>query len=184
MKRPQTQRMFKDIWPSERDFIVRPERLKYVRKLIKPEGCVFCSAADAPLGFKSLKIFETQYSMVVLNKYPYNTGHLLILPKRHCGDLLELKQKEYSDLSRLLRESLEQLKKAYTCHGFNIGMNHGAVAGAGIPDHLHWHIIPRWHGDTNFFPLIAETKVLPENLRQTFERLKPLFRKMNMGASA
>lgn len=167
--------LVEDVWPNERDFIERPERLKYVRKLARPKGCVFCKAERSQIEFDSLKVYESKWSMVILNKYPYNTGHLLVLPRRHCGDLLELDRSEYEDLSRLLRASLKILKQSYTCSGFNLGMNHGSVAGAGIPQHLHWHIIPRWLGDTNFFPLIAETKVLPESVEQAYARLLPLF---------
>ncbi len=110
-----------------------------------------------------------------MNKYPYNTGHLLILPKRHTGSLPDLKQDENRELADLVKTSTEILLKELNCQGLNLGLNHGAVAGAGIPDHLHWHIIPRWAGDTNFFPLIAETKVLPETLEQTYNRLRPHF---------
>ena len=119
--------------------------------------------------------------MVVLNKFPYNTGHTLILPTRHCGELTDLSEEEYGAVMKLLRKTLAALQKSYACPGLNIGLNHGAVAGAGIPDHLHWHIIPRWHGDTNFFPLIAETKVLSETLEQTFQRLHPLFEEQHNG---
>ena len=167
-----------EAWPLERDVLFRPDRLKYVRKLIKQEGCVFCNAAKKPLGFESLCVFKTKHSMVVLNKFPYNSGHVLILPQRHCGDLLELTPAEWADLSELIRTAMKVVKKAYEPAGFNAGLNHGAVAGAGIPEHLHFHLIPRWAGDLNFFPLIAETKVVIENLETSFERLVKGFTKM------
>ena len=118
--------------------------------------------------------------MAVVNKYPYNTGHILILPERHVGNLWELQEAEYLLLSKLLKKSVEILERAYKPHGMNLGMNHGQVAGAGIPDHLHWHIIPRWSGDTNFFPLIAETKVHPETLEQTYEKLLSEFAQVEL----
>lgn len=113
--------------------------------------------------------------MLVLNKYPYNSGHLLVLPVRHCGDITELSNAEYSELMELLKYTLNVIKKEYQVDGMNVGLNMGAVAGAGIPDHLHWHIIPRWTGDTNFFPLIAETKVISETNDQTYGRYEKYF---------
>lgn len=167
----------RDIWPQERDFMQRPDRLKYVRKLVRPKGCVFCSAAKKGVGFDSLVLFKNKSVMVMLNKYPYNNGHLLVLPVRHCGDLGKLKPAEHLKVSEAVRLTAMALQEVYGCAGLNIGLNHGSVAGAGIPEHLHWHVIPRWAGDTNFFPLIAETKVHAETLEQTFNRLLPFFKK-------
>ena len=167
----------KDIWPQERDFMQRPDRFKYVRKLVKVKGCVFCNALKTGVSLDSLVLFQNSRVLVMLNKYPYNNGHVLILPTRHCGDLSKLKTKEHAEISEAVRLTAGILQKAYGCPGLNIGMNHGAAAGAGIPDHLHWHLIPRWAGDTNFFPLIAETKVHAETLEQTFDRLLPYFSK-------
>ena len=106
-------------------------------------------------------------------------GHLLVMPRKHKGDLLDLSDEEYFELTGLLRSSLSVLKSSYEAQGFNIGLNHGDVAGAGIPAHLHWHILPRWFGDTNFFPVVCETKVLPETLKQTYQRLQKGFLKLN-----
>ena len=167
--------IFNDIWPQERHFMARPERYQYVRKLIKPKGCVFCHAAQHPPQFKTLCIHQTDHSTWLMNKYPYNSGHTLVTPKRHCKDLTDLSEEEYSDLSHLLKKALQMVNDIYQCQGVNLGMNLGKVAGAGIPDHIHWHIIPRWYGDTNFFPLVAETKVIPETLEQTYERFKQSF---------
>lgn len=157
----------------------RPERLRYVRKLIRPKGCVFCAAAKKGVSFESLVLFKGSGVMVMLNKYPYNNGHVLVLPTRHCGDLGKLRRAENHTLAEAVRQTAVILQKTYKCAGLNIGMNHGAVAGAGIPEHLHWHIVPRWYGDTNFFPLIAETKVHAETLEQTFDRLLPFFKRKN-----
>ena len=167
-----------EIWPQERDFVSRPERFKYVRKLVEPKGCVFCEAKNKGVGQESLCLYLGEHAMVILNKYPYNTGHTLVLPVRHCGNLSELSGEEYSELSEILRSAFEIVENAYQCEGVNLGMNHGQAAGAGLPDHLHWHIIPRWVGDTNFFPLICETKVHPESLEQSYERLSKEFKKL------
>ena len=109
--------------------------------------------------------------MVVMNKYPYNTGHLLVMPLTHVGSLIDLEDKTHLAIAAWLKKCVAILKQEMGCEGFNLGLNQGAVAGAGIPDHLHWHIVPRWKGDTNFFPLIAQTKVLPQTVEQTYSRL-------------
>jgi ATP adenylyltransferase len=168
----------REIWPAEHAVLMRPERLRYVRKMIKPKGCVFCAAASAGAGFGKLVLYRGKRAMAVLNKFPYNNGHLLILPTRHGGDFNKLDEKEHRDLHRLLRESVGFIRKAYECPGINVGLNLGEAAGAGIPDHLHYHVVPRWRGDTNFFPLIAETKVVVETLEQTFERLLPYYQSL------
>jgi ATP adenylyltransferase len=165
-----------EIWPLERDVLFRPDRMKYVRKLIKPEGCVFCNAAKKEASFDTLCVYKTKHSMVVLNKFPYNSGHVLVLPRRHCGDMLKLTDAEYTDLQETIRKTMKAINKIYEPGGVNLGLNHGAVAGAGIPEHIHYHMIPRWSGDLNFFPLIAETKVLVESLEQTYEKFLEYFK--------
>lgn len=166
------------IWPQEREFMERPDRLKYVRKLVQPTACVFCEAVSAGVLDQGLVLFVGEHVFATLNKYPYNSGHVLVLPKRHCGHILQLSEEEQLELNWLLRETFRIVERAYQCEGVNLGMNHGKVAGAGIPEHLHWHVIPRFFGDTNFFPIIAETKVLPESLEMTFSRLRPEFIKL------
>ncbi len=166
-----------NVWPLERDVLFRPDRMKYVRRLIKSEGCVFCNAAESVESLDTLCVYKTEHSMVVMNKFPYNSGHILVLPQRHCGDLLKLSEEEYLDLNNTIRKAMRALDELYQPGGINLGLNHGAVAGAGIPEHLHYHLIPRWAGDLNFFPLIAETKVLVESLEQTFDRLSSYFKK-------
>lgn len=169
------ERIYDDVWPVERKVRFNPDRLIYVRKLIKPKGCVFCSAAEAGTGPASLLLYKGENAIVVLNKYPYNTGHLLVLPRRHCGEFLDLTDAEQLEMNRCLQMSIGFLQDAYQPSGFNVGLNLGSAAGAGIPEHLHYHVIPRWSGDTNFFALIAETKVVVETLEQTYERLLPYF---------
>jgi ATP adenylyltransferase len=165
-----------EIWPLERDVLFRPDRFKYVRKLIKPEGCVFCHAAKEKPSFETLCIYKSKHSMIVLNKFPYNSGHLLAIPLRHIGNPLDLTEEEYRDLHETLKEALKALEQVYQPGGINVGLNLGAVAGAGIPDHMHYHIIPRWSGDLNFFPLVAETKAVVESLEMTFDRLIGYFK--------
>lgn len=167
--------LLKNVWPQERQLFIRPERLMYVRKMLPTNGCVFCTARDQGAQRESLCIYKGQHAMLVLNKYPYNTGHIMVLPTRHCGDILDLSGAEYTELMALLKKILEVIKTEYKVDGINVGMNMGAVAGAGIPDHLHWHVIPRWRGDTNFFPIIAETKVISETNEQTYDRYKKHF---------
>ena len=124
-------------------------------------------------------LVQDEHAMVILNKYPYNNGHLLVLPRVHEGEMENLSNETYQRVMELVRDSVKILKSVYECPGVNVGMNLGRAAGAGIPEHLHIHIIPRWGGDTNFFPLIAETKVVIETLEQSYERLIPYFKDLS-----
>lgn len=162
-------------FPKLKDVLFKPERLKYVRKIVRSESCVFCDAMLAGAQVESLLLGVHGEAMAILNKYPYNNGHLLILPTRHVGDFGELTRTELADTQWLLQKAYRVLTEVYAPSGFNVGLNLGAAAGAGLPEHLHWHLIPRWSGDTNFFPLIAETKVVVETIEDTFERLRPHF---------
>ncbi len=158
--------------------LFKPERKAYVRRVQSKEAieaCVFCAALASGPSFDSLLVYRNEHAMLVLNKFPYNNGHVLILPTRHVGDLLQLTEAESHAIQALLTKSVAALKDMYTPSGFNIGINLGAAAGAGIPQHLHWHVVPRWSGDTNFFPLIGGTKVVVETLELTYQRLLPYF---------
>jgi ATP adenylyltransferase len=157
---------------APRRVLFRPDRYKYVKKIERDEGCVFCRAAEGPPSFETLCVFKTKHSMVVLNKYPYNSGHILILPQAHIGNLQDLSSDQYLDLMDLVQRCFKAVEKSYQPGGLNFGLNQGATAGAGLPDHLHFHLIPRWSGDLNFFPLIADTKVVIESLEQTYEKVK------------
>ena len=168
-----------EIWPIERDVLFRPGRLKYVRKIIQAVGCVFCTSAEATdSNIETLRVYKTKFSQVVINKFPYNSGHLLVLPLRHVGDIAHLTDEEYLDLSLLVKTAIKAMTTVYQPNGFNLGMNHGAAAGAGIPGHLHYHIVPRWNADLNFFPLIAETKLVVEDLVETYNRYLTYFGKL------
>jgi ATP adenylyltransferase len=163
-------------WPAgERNIFYRPNRLKYVRKMIKEDGCVFCRSAEKKQSVETLCVYKSAHSQIVLNKYPYNNGHLLVLPLVHCGNLLDLSNDQYDDLQATLRIAIEAVQKVYQPHGFNIGMNHGATGGAGIPDHLHYHIIPRWNGDLNFLPLVADVKLVIETVDTTYQKYADYF---------
>lgn len=169
-------KLVQDVWPQERDFFERPERFRYVRKLLPvSDECVFCVAAKARENSESLVLAKDKHCVVMMNKYPYNTGHLLITPRAHVGNLWDVDDEATAAIAHWLKKSTQILKEVLGCQGFNLGLNHGSVAGAGIPEHIHWHVVPRWGGDTNFFPLIAETKVLPETLEQTYSRLVDKF---------
>ncbi len=159
-----------------RQVLFRPDRYKYVKKLIKDDGCVFCHAASQRMSFNTLCVYKSAHSMVVVNKYPYNTGHLLILPLEHKGSLLSLSDVEFQDLQNCVRFAMEAVQDLYQPMAMNLGLNQGRAAGAGIPDHLHYHLIPRWEADLNFFPLVANTKVVIEPLDRTFKRLQNYFK--------
>ena len=162
-------------WPNKRNILFRPDRMKYVRKMIKTKGCVFCRSAKMDVSFESLCVYKTKYTQIVLNKYPYNNGHLLVLPLDHVGELTALSPERYDDLHRAIRVAIKAVEKVYQPTGFNIGLNHGATGGAGIPEHLHYHIVPRWSGDLNFFPLIANTKVVIETVEQSYKKFADYF---------
>jgi ATP adenylyltransferase len=137
-----------------------------------PGGCIFCDKPDQGDDASNLILLRTQRSFVMLNAYPYNNGHLLIAPFRHVPALSELTAEERADLMEAVAAGEGILNRAYSPQGMNVGVNMGHCAGAGVPGHVHVHIVPRWEGDTNFMPVVGETRVLPETLVQTYERLK------------
>ena len=148
------------------DKLWAPWRVKYVTKIIKaPKGCVFCRMLKEKNDKKNFIVTRTKHCFSVLNIYPYNNGHLLILPKRHVAELSELKKDERDELMDLLQNSQALSKKTIKAQGFNVGMNLGKIAGAGFPGHLHIHLVPRWKGDVNFMPVIAGTKVISQSLQ-------------------
>ena len=151
--------------------------MEYIRSATTKdqEGCLFCEKLANGDDEKALILTRTEQAFAILNAYPYNPGHLMVAPARHVGGFEDLKSGELAATSDLLQRSLRALRESSNPDGFNIGMNLGRVAGAGIPGHLHWHVVPRWNGDTNFMPVVGQTKVLPELLAETYARLKPLF---------
>jgi len=141
------------------------------------DHCIFCDAGRES-SRDELVLVRTTLSYVVLNLYPYNNGHLMVVPKRHVATLASSTAEELSDLMRLIRHAEIALAEAYTPQGINVGLNLGRPAGAGIVDHLHVHLVPRWTGDTSFMSVVGHTRVLPEELTQTAARLRPIFERL------
>lgn len=139
---------------------------------IKDEGCILCEKERQKNDKKNYILERGKTCYVVLNKYPYNTGHLMIAPYRHVSEIEELNNDESTELMNLIKKFTRVLKKVFKPHGFNIGINIGRVAGAGIDKHIHIHIVPRWSADSNFMPVISDTKVIPELLETTYQRIK------------
>ena len=154
-----------------------PWRMAYLEaaREEEPGTCVFCALLEGDDPDGSRVLAREELAFVTLAKYPYNPGHLLILPVRHSGELEEVTEGEHAAIARLLRRSIRALQEVSDPHGFNIGLNLGRAAGAGIPEHLHWHVVPRWGGDTNFMPVVGQTRVLPELLEESYRKLAPWF---------
>jgi ATP adenylyltransferase len=154
-----------------------PWRMEYIESArdADDEACVFCALLASESSEDGRVLARDEAAFVALAKYPYNPGHLLVLPVRHTDDLEDLSAEESVAITRMLNRSIRALRETSSPHGFNIGVNLGRVAGAGIPEHLHWHVVPRWGGDTNFMPVIGQTRVLPELLEGTYSKLRPHF---------
>lgn len=155
-----------------------PWRLSYVSGSDAKSGCIFCDkplAGDAGERRAQLVLRVTDHASVLMNLYPYASAHLMVAPRRHTGDFTSLDAEVAGQLQSELQRCVRVLTRAFSPAGFNIGMNLGRAGGAGIDDHLHWHVVPRWVGDTNFMPMLADTRVMPEHLEATYDRLLPLF---------
>ena len=154
-----------------------PWRMQYIESAKEPVGggCVFCEIVRGEPAGEERILTRSERAFVTLAKFPYNPGHLLVLPIRHVGELEDLHDDETAELGSLLQASVRALRAESDPQGFNIGLNLGRVSGAGIPEHLHWHVVPRWSGDTNFMSVVGDTRVLPELLVETYARLKPRF---------
>jgi ATP adenylyltransferase len=149
-----------------------PWRLEYIATADEQPGCVFCEESAGTLGAASLLVHSGATAIALLNKYPYSSGHLMVAPRRHVGDLAEMTDGEALEIHHLAVRALRVLGEVYGPGGFNLGWNLGRVAGAGIADHVHQHVVPRWAGDTNFMPVLADVKVIPEHLLETRDRLR------------
>jgi ATP adenylyltransferase len=148
-------------------------RLEYIKQADEIEGCVFCAEAAGELADdESLVVARSETAIALLNKYPYSSGHLMAAPVRHIGAFAELSNGEALEIHGLARAALDALALVYGPDGYNLGWNLGRVAGAGIADHVHLHVVPRWSGDTNFMPVLADAKVIPEFLLETRDRLR------------
>ena len=141
----------------------------------KPKGCIFCELPRAGDDRLHLILWATRSTVVMLNRFPYNSGHVLVAPRRHVGSLEALTRAQHAELADTLRFAADAVRREFRPEGMNLGMNVDAAAGAGIADHLHWHIVPRWTGDTNFMPVVGSVKVLPEHLFDTYDRLRRRF---------
>ncbi len=156
------------------DKLWAPWRMEYIAQE-KTKGCIFCDKPKENRDRENLILCRGAHSFVIMNFYPYNNGHLMVVPYRHTADLEGLSGPERLEMMEFLGRCTRILTEVMHSQGFNVGMNLGRVAGAGVDDHLHFHIVPRWNGDTNFMPVAGHTKVLSQGLQESWEALKPLF---------
>ncbi len=161
------ERMMKPLWA--------PWRMEYILSDRKGGECIFYTGEDRSEDARRLILYVGDRTMVMMNRYPYINGHLLVAPVRHVPDLDALSAAEMTDLMAMVRASVRVLKSALSPEGFNVGLNLGRVAGAGVEEHLHFHIVPRWSGDTNYMTVFGEVRVIPEHIRETYRRLLPYF---------
>ena len=164
-----------------------PWRIEYIRSLEKPDPdeCFLCRAAEAndeAACCQRLLLWKTEHSVVLLNRYPYTNGHILVAPKAHKAELDELTDDELADLMKQTRDAVGLLKRAVSAQGFNVGINLGRCAGAGLPGHLHQHIVPRWSGDTNFMSVVGEVRIVPQAMTQLHTHLMKLIRDSAAGS--
>ncbi len=152
-----------------------PWRLEYVAQTERPPGCIFCLGDGAAEDRERLVVHRGERAFAILNRYPYNNGHVLVVPRAHVGEPGDLAPDDWAALNDLLLATVDVLREAMSPDGVNVGMNLGRCAGAGVPDHLHWHVLPRWDGDTSWLPLLADTKMVPQHLVATWDDLTPRF---------
>lgn len=153
-----------------------PWRLRYIIGE-REEGCIFCKKpGESGRERENLILHVGERAFVIMNRYPYNAGHVMVVPRRHTCDFASLTPEESAEMAVLLQRSVSSLEGLFHAEGFNIGLNLGRSGGAGIHDHLHWHVVPRWIGDTNFMPVLADTRSVPQALEETWDLLSPAFR--------
>lgn len=153
-------------------YLWSPWRMPYILEHKHEPGCVFCHAQDHPDDPQHLVVYMGKLAYVILNRYPYTSGHVMVIPKQHTASIEELSNEVRSEMMELTNTCLQVLRKVYSPEGFNLGMNIGEAAGAGIAEHVHMHIVPRWSGDTNFMSSLGQTRVLPEALGETYRRVR------------
>jgi len=156
------------------DTLWAPWRMEYILSS-KDQECIFCTKPREPDARAALVLARTSRSLVMMNRFPYANGHLMVAPLRHTADFCGLDPAEFADLGETLRRTMGLLNEMLRPEGMNLGMNLGRCAGAGFDEHLHWHIVPRWVGDTNYMPLLSEVRVIPEHLEALYDRLRPAF---------
>ena len=157
------------------DYLWTPWRYQYIASLKNPSRCVFCLESSGEYDERDFVVFRGKSSFVILNIFPYTTGHLLVAPYAHTSDFQKSSREESSELLELVKRCQFALQQTYQPDGFNVGMNLGRCAGAGVEHHLHMHVVPRWIGDSNFMTIAGETRVLPESLETTFRKLRTHF---------
>ncbi|OFW10469.1 MAG: HIT family hydrolase [Acidobacteria bacterium RIFCSPLOWO2_12_FULL_59_11] len=157
------------------DYLWTPWRYQYVAQPVSPQGCVLCLKMQENKDEENLVLYRGLNNYVLLNLFPYTSGHLMIAPYAHIGQLSGVDDATWIEMMELTRKAEQSLQKTYQPDGINLGMNLGKSAGAGIADHIHMHVLPRWHADSNFLSVIGETRVLPETLSETYRKLKPYF---------
>ena len=158
-------------------YLYSPWRLDYISGE-KPDECIMCRFQNPGNDKENLILHRAKNCYVMLNRYPYNNGHLMIIPYQHCGTLTELEEETWLEMAKLVRNTETILNKVYNCDGINIGINLGCAAGAGIAEHLHIHIVPRWVGDSNFMSVIGGERVIPESFASAYNKLAPEFAKL------
>ena len=156
------------------DYMWAPWRIEYILSE-KPKGCIFCDKPQQKTDRENLILYRGETCFVIMNYYPYNNGHLMVVPYKHIHNLEDLAENERNEMMTVLSKAGKIIKETMKPEGMNIGMNLGKTAGAGIDDHIHFHIVPRWNGDTNFMPVLGHTKVMPQGLYESWEALKPHF---------
>lgn len=158
-----------------------PWRMEYIQKHSGQSECIFCQALASPDAADSLVLSRSTQAFVMLNRFPYTSGHLMIVPNVHAATLEEVPLEALTQMMALSQTALRALRRVYTPQGFNLGINLGESAGAGVADHVHLHIVPRWTGDTNFMATLADTRVLPETLEETYRRLSRAWQEISAG---
>lgn len=154
------------------NYLWSPWRMTYIEKNKSEEACAFCDALDDADGSGNLIVYRGPRAFIILNRFPYTSGHLMAVPYQHCPSLEDLDPETRAEIIELANLSMQVLRGVYQPQGFNLGINLGEAAGAGITDHIHMHVVPRWTGDTNFMSSLGQTRVLPETLEDTYERVK------------
>ena len=157
--------MFKNLWA--------PWRMKYISELNNPGDCFLCGYIKTPAeDADNLVLWRSESALACMNRFPYTNGHLLIAPTAHVSELAELNEAEMLELMQMLSKGQQALRKALNAQGFNVGINFGRCAGAGLPGHLHFHIVPRWEGDTNFMAITGQTRVIPQDINESYQAIK------------
>ncbi len=157
------------------DYIWAPWRIDYILGKEREPGCIFCTKPASAEDEENLIVHRARGAYTIMNKFPYNNGHVLVLPYRHVSDICLLSMEENSLLVQEVTRSIQALRTVMNPDGFNIGINLGVVAGAGIAEHVHYHVVPRWNGDTNIMPVLADVRVIPQHLRETRQKLSEAF---------